>query len=190
MTASSSRLNSSLFTGYPSAFSGAQMDPTFFLKNVYKIPGQADYAETFKPYAGYSTLELPTPGSGPTTEFGNPYPAEDDADLRRSMRDFQYNRALMDDYFKKTQMQNLTGMLTSYPILSQAAWDATRRNLYSSKDWRAFLEGTPTYQANVNATYQGMRNAASEAEARMMNAVANQNIAAVNFGTATIPRLG
>jgi hypothetical protein len=76
----------------------------------------------------------------------------------------------------------LEQMYGAYPVLSQAGWDATKRNLWGSQQWDIT---SPTREMarravaqDIAASRQGQAYTAAQGEAARANAVANQAQAA------------
>lgn len=60
-----------------------------------------------------------------------------------------------------------------YPFLSQAAREATERNLLASQTYADFKERLPSSMQNIAASQQAQASAAASGEAGMINALAN-----------------
>jgi hypothetical protein len=60
-----------------------------------------------------------------------------------------------------------------YPFLSQAAREATERNLLASQTYADFKERLPSSMQNIAASQQSQASAAASGEAGMINALAN-----------------
>lgn len=64
-------------------------------------------------------------------------------------------------------------LASAYPFLSQAALEATERNLLASKAYADFKERLPSSMQNIAASQQAQASAAASGEAGMINALAN-----------------
>ena len=94
---------------------------------------------------------------------------------------YPLERQKMIDQYRLAADLGRQQMLESYPILSQAAWDATQRNLYASKNYRAFAEGLPSNVQNIMTAKQAQMASAASSEAERGRAIAAQQDAATNF---------
>jgi len=79
----------------------------------------------------------------------------------------------------------LEQMYGAYPVLSQAGWDATKRNLWGSQQWDIT---SPTREMarravaqDIAASRQGQAYTAAQGEAARANAIANQAAAAASL---------
>ena len=64
-------------------------------------------------------------------------------------------------------------LASAYPFLSQAAREATERNLLASQTYADFKERLPSSMQNIAASQQAQAGAAASGEAGMINALAN-----------------
>lgn len=103
---------------------------------------------------------------------------------------YPLERQKMIDQYRLAADLGRQQMLESYPILSQAAWDATQRNLYASKDYRAFAEGLPSNVQNIMASKQAQMATAAASESARAEAMAAQKRAAVVGAEVGLQRRG
>jgi hypothetical protein len=187
MTASSSS------SQYLSAFGLPQFDAIPWLKKFAagKVP-TTNYSGAFETLpnanAGNTGSLVPVPNAST-----NPVPdtaQDEDAYWRRRAMDYSFDTAMYQDMLDKTNQQNMLQMQQSYPWLSAAAWDATNRNLYASKDIMAYKQKLPTTLEEIAASRQARAASASDAFARQAAAIAAQNQSATGLGSSTIPRYG
>lgn len=195
MTASSSYTSPQPLADRLSAFGSPQLDPYSFLK-AFDIAKAKDtkFSDYYKPSAGYSTLlettPTPTP-SGPTNEFSNPVPDEDEQRyLRRASIDAAFNAGMLKDYYDVARQQNLASIADTYPILSQAAREAAQRNYDYSLAYALQKQQFPTTIQDIAASRQLQKHYAGETANSALRAMADANTSAVNFAQATVPRLG
>jgi len=142
----------------------------------------------FTPSAGsYSYTPSPTPPSAPAATqdaFSNPL-----GDLSQSVAatvETQkqlypiYKQGLLDQ--AQTQFDlNAANLQQTYPYLSQAAAEATARNLAASKSFLAFKEQQPSNIANIMYQKQAQAGMASTAEYQRALGMAAQAEAAKKF---------
>jgi hypothetical protein len=90
-------------------------------------------------------------------------------------------RQLMLDAAQLQQQQNEQGFASAYPWITQAANEATARNLAASQAYRSFAEGLPSNVQNIMASKQAQMTSAAGAEADRARAMAAQTQAAKDF---------
>lgn len=99
-------------------------------------------------------------------------------DLQRRLPMFKELMA----YNAQTQLAyDQAAMQQAYPYLSQAAAEATARNLAASKSYATFKEALPSNVQNIMASKQSQMASAAAAEAERGRAMAAQQEAATNF---------
>lgn len=103
---------------------------------------------------------------------------------------YPFERERMIDQYNLAAQLGQRQLLESYPILSQAGWDATRRNLFASKDYLTFAEGLPSNVQNIMTAKQAQIASAAGAEAERARAMAVQQSAASQFGSLGTERRG
>ena len=79
------------------------------------------------------------------------------------------------------QQLNEQGFASAYPWVSQAASEATARNLAASEAYRSFVESQPSSVQNIMASKQQQMATAAGSEADRARAVAAQQQAAKEF---------
>lgn len=141
-----------------------------------------DYSQSVFAPAGKADAQQPEQtsdtGSSPDTS-SSAVPVDT---LSQNLLDLQKaQKALLPgqlDYSRQLSQQqsdiNFEQMMRSYPILSQAAYEATQRNLAASKNFLFAKEMTPTAQ-------QARMQSASASEATRAQAIAAQQLAAKDF---------
>ena len=132
------------------------------------------------------TLQLPKVGVTPPGGYNiDPaLPKSADAvnyylDVAKGLYPLQRQMAL--DTFQLQQEQNRQGFADAYPWVSQAANEATARNLAASQTYRSFVESQPSSVQNIMASKQAQMTSASGAEADRARAIAAQTQAAKDF---------
>ena len=110
--------------------------------------------------------------------------------MKLQKESYPLERQKMIDQYQLAADLGRQQMLESYPILSQAAWDATQRNLYASKNYRAFAEGLPSNVQNIMTAKQAQIASAASAEAERGRAMAAQKQAAVMGAEVGLQRRG
>jgi hypothetical protein len=116
-----------------------------------------------QPAFDYNSTGSAVPGFDPTvTQWTQIFDAMQQSNLERQIKAAQVSQDL-----------SLQGMTAYYPILSQAAREATERNLLASRDWEDFKARLPAYQQNIAASQQAQAASAGSTEANLMNALAN-----------------
>jgi hypothetical protein len=90
-------------------------------------------------------------------------------------------RQLNLDAAQLQQQINEQGFASAYPWITQAANEATARNLAASKDYRTFAEGLPSNVQNIVASKQAQIASAASSEADRARAIAAQTQAAKDF---------
>lgn len=96
-------------------------------------------------------------------------------------RAYPYQVKLMQDAARIQQQQNEQGFASAYPWITQAANEATARNLAASQAYRSFAEGLPSNVQNIMASKQAQMTSAAGAEADRARAIAAQTQAAKDF---------
>jgi len=163
--------------------------PSF--KGMDLSKGIRDVDLTNPAYTGgaYSYFEPGNQGSGTEGTLADTSPIPDttkskgifDEVMKYQQAVYPLERQKIIDQYQLAADLGRQQMLESYPILSQAAWDATQRNLYASKDYRAFAEGLPSNVQNIMASKQAQMTAAAASESARAEAMAAQQNAATNF---------
>ena len=119
--------------------------------------------ERDQPAFDYRSTGSAVPGFDPTiAQWTQIFDAMQQGNLERQIKAAQVSQDL-----------SLQGMTAYYPILSQAAREATERNLLASRDWEDFKARLPAYQQNIAASQQAQAASAGSTEANLMNALAN-----------------
>ena len=156
-------------------------------KDLYKIASPSRYQEILKNglESGAGT-PVTAPPATPTNiyETGSALPKSSDAvnyylDIAKGLYPLQRQMAL--DTFQLQQEQNRQGFADAYPWVSQAANEATARNLAASQTYRSFVESQPSSVQNIMASKQAQMASAAGAEADRARAIAAQTQAAKDF---------
>jgi hypothetical protein len=156
-------------------------------KDFYKIASNSRYQDILK-----SGLEsgAETPVTAPPATSTNIYGAgqavPDIDPAAKAQFDFlerayPYQVKLMQDAARIQQQQNEQGFASAYPWITQAANEATARNLAASQTYRTFAEGLPSNVQNIMASKQAQMTSAAGAEADRARAIAAQTQAAKDF---------
>jgi hypothetical protein len=85
------------------------------------------------------------------------------------------------DAAKIQQQMNEQGFASAYPWITQAANEATARNLRASEAYRSFAESQPSSVQNIMASKQQQMATAASSEADRARAMAAQQQAAKEF---------
>lgn len=96
-------------------------------------------------------------------------------------RMYPYRLKEMQDAAKIQQQLNEQGFASAYPWISQAASEATARNLAASEAYRSFVESQPSSVQNIMASKQQQMATAAGSEADRARAIAAQQQAAKEF---------
>ena len=116
-----------------------------------------------QPAFDYQSTGSAVPGfPGNMQDYLNFFDAMNQGNLERQIQAAQVTQGL-------TEQQ----LAATYPYLSQAAREATERNLLASRDWEDFKARLPAYQQNIAASQQAQAASAGSTEANLMNALAN-----------------
>jgi len=94
---------------------------------------------------------------------------------------YPLQRQLLIDTAQIQQQLNEQGFASAYPWLTQAANEATARNLKASEAYRSFVESQPSSVQNIMASKQAQMATAAGAEADRARAMAAQQQAAKEF---------
>lgn len=148
-------------------------------KDAYKIASNSKYQDILKNGLGSGTEPAAT--LPPT---GSALPKSSDAvnyylDIAKGLYPLQRQMAL--DTFQLQQEQNRQGFADAYPWVSQAANEATARNLAASQAYRSFVEAQPSSVQNIMASKQAQMASAASSEADRARAMAAQTQAAKDF---------
>ena len=125
-----------------------------------------------------TTVPAVTYGSEPAVPSINPAAKAQFDFLERA---YPYQVKLMQDAARIQQQQNEQGFASAYPWITQAANEATARNLAASQTYRTFAEGLPSNVQNIMASKQAQMTSAAGAEADRARAMAAQTQAAKDF---------
>jgi len=152
----------------PGAITGIDFTKKF--PNVYK----------YQPTGGLVTAEPPAalPPTGSALPSADPA-AKAATDFYKSM--YPYQRQLLLDTAQIQQQLNEQGFASAYPWITQAANEATARNLRASEAYRSFVESQPSSVQNIMASKQAQMATAAGAEADRARAMAAQQQAAKEF---------
>ena len=131
-------------------------------------------------------LQLPQVGVTPPSSYdtGSALPKSSDAvnyylDIAKGLAPLQRQQAI--DSAQLQQQINEQGFASAYPWITQAANEATARNLAASQTYRTFAEGLPSNVQNIMASKQAQMATAAGAEADRARAMAAQTQAAKDF---------
>jgi hypothetical protein len=94
---------------------------------------------------------------------------------------YPYERQRMVDAAQIQSALTQQELAATYPWLSQAASEATARNLAASQAYRSFAEGLPSNVQNIMASKQAQMASAASSEAERARAMAAQSDAAKRF---------
>lgn len=148
-------------------------------KDVYKIASNSKYQDILKNGLGSGTEPAATlPPTGSALPSVSPS-VQTYLDFVKGVYPLQRQLAL--DTFQLQQEQNRQGFADAYPWISQAANEATARNLAASQTYRTFAEGLPSNVQNIMASKQAQMTSAAGAEADRARAMAAQTQAAKDF---------
>jgi hypothetical protein len=116
-----------------------------------------------QPAFDYQSAGGALPGMpGNMQEYLNFFDALNESNLQKQIKAAQISQGL-------TEQQ----LASVYPFLSQAAREATERNLLASQTYADFKERLPSSMQNIAASQQSQASAAASGEAGMINALAN-----------------
>jgi hypothetical protein len=152
-------------------------------KDFYKIASNSRYQDILK--SGLeSGLAMPTTvpaviyGSEPAVPSIDPAAKAQFDFLERA---YPYQVKMMQDAARIQQQQNEQGFASAYPWITQAANEATARNLAASQTYRSFVESQPSSVQNIMASKQAQMASAAGSEAERARAMAAQTQAAKDF---------
>lgn len=116
-----------------------------------------------QPAFDYQSTGSAVPGfPGNMQDYLNFFDAMNQGNLERQIQAAQVTQGL-------TEQQ----LAATYPYLSQAAREATERNLLASQTYADFKERLPSSMQNIAASQQAQAASAGSTEANLMNALAN-----------------
>ena len=148
-------------------------------KDAYKIASNLKYQDILK--NGLSSGTEPAATLPPTGSALPSVAPSVQTYLDFAKRVYPLQRQLALDTFQLQQEQNRQGFADAYPWISQAANEATARNLAASQTYRSFVESQPSSVQNIMASKQAQIASASGAEADRARAIAAQTQAAKDF---------
>ena len=144
-----------------------------------------DFYKTVKDFKlGITPVTAPPATSTNIYGTGSALPNSSDAvnyylDIAKGLAPLQRQQAI--DSAQLQQQINQQGFASAYPWITQAANEATARNLAASQAYRSFAEGLPSNVQNIMASKQAQMTSAAGAEADRARAMAAQTQAAKDF---------
>jgi hypothetical protein len=154
------------------AFTSKNFNPKFVYSSGLNLPATYSPSTSSTPVASsYSYPSEPVPGTDPAT----------DQVIKQAQALYPFYKQQLIDQTNLQFAANQANLQATYPYLSQAAAEATARNLAASKDFYKTKQQSPATVQDIMASKQGQIASAADAEYRRAMGTAAQQDAATNF---------
>jgi len=170
---------------------GTSFNPVFNAATAFNPAFKSLFDKSLNLPVTYASPAVATPDTGTSSTadtvsnlFSNPVPSVDpavQAQLDYAKGVYPLNTKYLIDQANIQRQLNVANLQDTYPYLSQAASEATARNLAASEAFYKTKQQSPATVQDIMASKQGQIASAADAEYRRALGTAAQQEAATNF---------